>query len=152
MQGGSTMKITTLRGHHLLCVHGFQGMGYSPSFVANMEAIVGDIRDPACDVWLEVRMEFDDICSACPHKGRTVCEAGEGSDPHVKAMDGRVIRHLGIERGGTYRKEWLMKRIARLVEPDDLDELCAGCSWLGRGVCKDGIRKLKERYAAIECV
>ncbi|MBN6188546.1 DUF1284 domain-containing protein [Aneurinibacillus sp. BA2021] len=140
------MKIRKLRGHHLLCVHGFQGMGYSPEFIEKMKELVAQIRDPECDIWLEVAIGFDDACGACPHRGPTKCEASDDSDLHVKQMDARVIRHLGLEADATYRKEWLVRRTARMVEPDDLDVLCEGCSWLEQGVCKDGIRRLRALH------
>jgi hypothetical protein len=140
------VEIRKLRGHHLLCVHGFQGMGYSPSFVAKMQEIVDQIRNPECDIWLEVTIGFDEACSVCPHRGETKCEANEDSDIHVKRMDAGVIRHLALEPDATYRKEWLVRRTAKMVKPDDLDTLCANCSWLSYGVCKEGIRKLNAAY------
>jgi len=140
------VEIRKLRGHHLLCVHGFQGMGYSPSFIAKMQEIVEQVRDPECDIWLEVTIGFDEACSACPHRGEAKCEADEDSDLSVKRMDANVIRHLELEPEGTYRKEWLVRRTARMVEPDDLDTLCADCSWLAEGVCKEGIRSLREAH------
>ncbi|AMA73620.1 MULTISPECIES: DUF1284 domain-containing protein [Aneurinibacillus] len=144
------MEIRKLRGHHLLCVHGFQGMGYSPSFIKTMREMVECIRDPECDIRLEVTIGFDEVCGACPHKGQTKCEAGEDSDLHVRRMDAKVIRHLHIEPERTYSKKWLVQRTAQMVKPDDLDFLCLGCSWLSYGVCKEGIRRLKERYGDTE--
>lgn len=144
------MEIRKLRGHHLLCVHGFQGMGYSPSFVEKMSEIVQQIRDPESDIWLEITIGFDEACSACPHQGETKCEADEDSDTHVKQMDARVIYHLDLESDATYRKKWLVRRTASMVKPDDLDELCVGCSWLSYGVCKEGIRKLRAAHGVSE--
>ncbi|WP_047152020.1 DUF1284 domain-containing protein [Aneurinibacillus tyrosinisolvens] len=138
------MNIRQLRGHHLLCVHGFQGMGYSPSFIEKMGEIVGEIRDPESDIWIEVKLGFDEACSACPHQGETECEAGEGSDAHVRGMDTKVIDHLGLEKDAIYRKDWLVNRTAQMVQPDDLDFLCADCSWLSAGVCKEGIHRLNR--------
>ncbi|WP_027417285.1 DUF1284 domain-containing protein [Aneurinibacillus terranovensis] len=139
------MQISKLRGHHLLCVHGFQGMGYSPVFIERMRDIVDKIRDSSHDMWIEVKVGFDDACAACPHKGEAECERDADSDDHVKGMDRKVIRHLELEQDAIYRKEWLVKRTAEMVEPDDLDFLCRDCSWLSAGVCKTGLRQLKEK-------
>ncbi|MGG6433273.1 DUF1284 domain-containing protein [Anoxybacillus sp. D401a] len=134
----------TLRGHHLLCVHGFQGMGYSESFVEKMSEIVALMRDPDMDVPIRVIAALDEACYACPHHGIDRCEADENSNEHVLAMDRRVLNHLQLEERGVYMKSELIERTKRAVEPDDLDVLCAGCSWLSYGVCKEGIRKLKN--------
>lgn len=135
----------TLRGHHLLCVHGFRGMGYSPEFVRKMESIVKDIRDPAQDFYIKVAAAFDDACMSCPHRGIEICEASEGSNVHVLSMDGKIIRHLGLEPGKKYLKSHLVKLTAEKVQPDDLDYLCRGCSWLPYGVCKEGIADLRKK-------
>lgn len=134
----------TLRGHHLLCVHGFQGMGYSESFVKKMSEIVSDIRNDEYDFPIRVIAALDEACDACPHHGGNRCEADEASNDHVLAMDRRVIHHLQLKERSVYMKSELIERTKRMVEPDDLDTLCAGCSWLSYGVCKDGIRKLKN--------
>lgn len=133
----------TLRGHHLLCVHGFQGMGYSPEFVVKMGSIVEDIRNDEKDFPIRVVATLDDACTACPHNGGTICIASAGSDEHVKTMDEKVIEHLKLEKDKLYRKSKLIDWTAKMVKPDDLDYLCKDCSWLPYGVCKAGIEKLK---------
>ncbi|MCM3585520.1 DUF1284 domain-containing protein [Mesobacillus maritimus] len=138
-----------LRGHHLLCVHGFRGMGYSPGFIKKMEQIVRDIRDLESDFDVRVRAAFDDACMACPHRGQTKCEANEGSNEHVLSMDNKVIQHLGLQAEKSYRKSELLKLTASKVRPEDLDFLCEGCSWLHYGVCKEGISQLRKSYQTV---
>ncbi|AIE60128.1 DUF1284 domain-containing protein [Bacillus methanolicus] len=134
-----------LRGHHLLCVHGFRGMGYSPEFVERMSDIVNDIRNEEKDFSIKVVAALDDACMACPHRGVIKCEADQNSNEHVLSMDEKVIRHLGLEKEKSYLKSMLVSLTAAKVRPEDLDYLCKGCSWLSYGVCKEGIRELKER-------
>ncbi len=135
-----------LRGHHLLCVHGFKGMGYSPQFVDKMSQVVGDIRDDNKDFDIEVVADLDDTCQACPHQGQTTCEKSPSSNDHVLSLDHHVIHHLDLQPGDKYAKSELVQRVADKVDPEDLDHLCQGCSWLSYGVCKDGIRALKQRH------
>lgn len=142
------MKPLRLRGHHLLCVHGFRGMGYSPSFVEKMREIVEKIRDEEQDFPIQVVAALDDACMACPHHGETACQAAPDSNDHVLSMDQKVIRHLGIEEGGVYLKSELVRRTAQKVRPDDLDYLCANCSWLPYGVCKEGIANVRNGNVA----
>jgi uncharacterized protein len=136
----------TLRGHHLLCIHGFRGMGYSPEFVKKMSRIVEQMRDDRIDFSIKVVAALDDTCGACPHKGKTTCEANEGSNEHVLTMDMNVIHQLGLIEGAIYPKSFLVQLTAEKVKPNDLDYLCKGCSWLSYGVCKEGISALQEKY------
>ncbi|TMW70670.1 DUF1284 domain-containing protein [Alteribacter natronophilus] len=135
-----------LRGHHLLCVHGFQGMGYSPGFVKRMDEIVTQIRDEDQDFGIRVLVDLDDACQVCPHNGGTHCAASPGSDAHVKGLDTRAVEHLKLKPGKLYRKSKLVEWTARMVKPDDLDHICRGCSWLSHGVCKAGIEKLNQEW------
>lgn len=131
-----------LRGHHLLCIYGFRGMGYSPSFVEKMHEIVNDVRNDKLDFLIKVVAAFDDACFACPHQGKTECEANEGSNEHVLSMDEKIIEHLGLKKNKSYQKSFLVALTAKKVVPEDLDYLCEGCSWLSYGVCKEGIGEL----------
>lgn len=110
----------SLRGHHLLCVHGFQGMGYSPRFVKRMNEIVEDIRNEELDFPIRAIVDLDDACSVCPHNGESFCATSVGADKHVKSMDRKVIDHLQLEEGKLYRKSKLVKWTATMVDPDDL--------------------------------
>ncbi len=136
-----------LRGHHLLCVHGFVGMGYSPSFVEKMSEIVEDIRSSKEDFPIRVVKAFDDACLACPHKGDSKCKENDESDAFVKSLDQKVMSHLGIQHGEVVMKNELMQLTAARVKPNDLDRLCAGCSWLEYGVCKKGIAELNKKVS-----
>jgi hypothetical protein len=138
------MEKVVLRGHHLLCVHGFQGMGYSPEFVKKMSEIVEKIRDPKQDFPIQVVRGFDDTCLVCPNKGTDACEAAPDSEEHVQFLDRNVIGHLGLEEGKVYWKSQLISLTKRKVEPDDLEHLCRGCSWYSYGVCREGIARLKQ--------
>lgn len=138
------MDVRILRGHHLLCVHGFQGMGYSPRFIEKMTTIVQDIRNEKIDYPIKVVATVDDACHACPHRLKEKCSADEGSQQHVLSMDQKVIDHLQLTINETYFKSELMERTKAMVKPEDLDFLCDGCSWLSYGMCKQGIKELNK--------
>jgi uncharacterized protein len=137
-------KYRVLRGHHLLCVHGFQGMGYSPSFVEKMSEIVEEIRNSEKDFPIQIVEGFDEACSACPHQGETLCQNTEEGDAHVRQLDKNVMQKLNINHGEIWSKDQLLAHTAKNVNSEDLDTLCAGCSWLSYGVCKKGIEDLKK--------
>ena len=56
-----------IRAHHLLCMQGFQGYGYSKDFALHMLKVMDHIMDnPLCE--LDIITECDEICLHCPHK------------------------------------------------------------------------------------
>lgn len=135
-----------LRGHHLLCVHGFRGMGYSPAFIEKMHDLVTEINNHAIDFPIKVVVGLDEACFYCPHKGDGVCNSPK-SNAFVTHLDEKVMNHLKIENGEIYMKNELVSLVANHVYPDDLDYLCEGCSWLSYGVCKEGIALLKKKIS-----
>ncbi|HHW36439.1 MAG TPA: DUF1284 domain-containing protein [Bacillales bacterium] len=137
------MKKRILRGHHLLCVHGFKGMGYSPGFVEKMSELVEEIRDQTIDFPIQVVVGLDETCVFCPNKREGYCNSPK-SDSFVISLDENVISHLGIKAGEEYKKSVLVSLVAQKVEPRDIDYLCEDCSWLSYGVCKEGIGNLKK--------
>ena len=61
-----------LRGHHLLCLQGFQGYGYDENFVKNMAEINQSRK--LDDTTISITNEADDICKACPNLKNNLCE------------------------------------------------------------------------------
>lgn len=138
MAGAGEGHHLELSAHHVLCVHGFRGMGYSPGFVAGLTAVVDALRaDPGLRV--RVRVGSDQVCRACPSLTPGGCARyGRG----VVAQDARVAARLGLAQGEVHAWAALQDRVRARVAPGDLAGLCRGCPWLGHGVCAQGIADL----------
>lgn len=119
-------------------------MGYSELFTKTMAGIAKEVRDQSLDFPIQVKVSLDDACHVCPHSRGEICAASNGSQNHVVSMDKRVLQKLGLKAGGTYLKSDLIELTAKAIRPHDLDFLCAGCSWLSYGVCKEGIANLQK--------
>jgi len=118
-----------IRGHHLLCIQGFQGYGYSPDFVANMAQIVESLNSRP-DTEIEMVAECDDICSACPHRQGRHCHKRADSPQAVTNHDRRVLGKLGLEVGwwGTAQEVFALAS-ARLSSLAEAREVCGKCGW-----------------------
>lgn len=134
-----------LRGHHLLCVHGFQGMGYSKDFIKKMEEVVHFIRDESQDGLIQVEGKSDVLCKECPNLGEVGCQSSYNAEEKIRSMDNRVINYLGLKEGGIYMKSHLVQRTREKVSPEDLERLCYECSWLRYGMCQEGIARLRNQ-------
>ncbi|MBD2868191.1 DUF1284 domain-containing protein [Paenibacillus arenilitoris] len=121
-----------LRGHHLLCLLGFRGMGYSEEFCVNMTAIYERLRTEP-DTEVEIITGPDDICRAYPPDKPPHCEGT------VYGLDERILAKLGLapQHRGSWRE--LCARIAEKVVPGDIARLCATCPWEKYGVCREGV-------------
>ena len=80
-----------LRGHHLLCLKGFQGYGYSEEFTKNMIS-VNDKRKLK-ETTVKLTNSSDDICKSCPNLKNNICE-NEDQNDRIISMDNDVLNKL----------------------------------------------------------
>jgi len=132
-----------LRAHHLLCVFGFRGLGYSAEFVANMRAVV-DAFFSEQGVEVEVVTGCDDICRACPHARNGECAAPEGSEAGVRVKDRLVLSKLGLSAGRRRSSLNLASAVAGAISASDLEVICGGCQWLPAGYCREGLARARQ--------
>ncbi len=127
-----------LRAHHLLCIHGFRGQGYSPLFVANMARLVDRLcANPRTQINLV--SGADDVCSACPHMSDGVCWR---PDQKVDDLDLSVRTKLGLDDGFTGSWSSILDTIRDRIDPLRLEDVCGGCRWLDLDYCTNGLAKL----------
>ncbi|MBS3947085.1 MAG: DUF1284 domain-containing protein [Dethiobacter sp.] len=115
-----------LRGHHLLCLPRFRGLGYNDTFTACMQEMVRQLAAGRRQVVL-LTTTPDDICACCPHLGLGGCGL-EGGEAEVAARDSRVLELLGLLPGSI--AAYLSLQEALVAAPYSLPTICAGCRWL----------------------
>ena len=118
------MKIT-LRGHHLLCLKGFQGYGYDESFVENLSSINSKRKLP--DTIVRLCDCADDICFACPNLIDGKCE-NNAQNERIKSMDRKVLEKL--DKKNEHVSIELFDKIDEIFKtPESVSEICFNCKW-----------------------
>jgi len=136
----------SLRPHHLLCIQGFRGQGYSPSFVANMARLIDRLEaDPEQEI--QIVTSADDVCSSCPHLDAGVCVR---PDSKVDEIDGRVLENLKIADGDKLTWSMLLQTIDEKVQSSELDTICDGCRWVDLNYCTNGLAVLAQRLVTTQ--
>lgn len=145
---GSESRPIRVRGHTLLCLHGYRGFGYSPAFVEQMSAIHQQLMNHP-DQLVEVIDASDTICGACPHHAPTGCSLNTpNSEEDMRAQDRDVLNRLGLQAGERIRWKDVQRRIAAAIDPDDLSSICGSCRWRPLGYCREGLMRLRARQGA----
>ncbi|MBM7563638.1 DUF1284 domain-containing protein [Paenibacillus sacheonensis] len=127
-----------LRGHHLLCLLGFRGMGYSEAYAANMANVYNRLKDEP-DTAVTIVQGPDDLCACFPIGVEPHCE-----NESVTELDGNVLRKLGLHVGLDMPWTDVIERVRGGVEPEDIHTLCHTCQWRSYGVCEAGVRTIKS--------
>ena len=136
----------TLRAHQVLCLQGFQGLGYSDGFVEQMTAVQAGLRERPAHV-LRLVAEPDLLCGACPHLSGCCVLQGPDHETHMRAHDERVLERLGLEPGAVLPWAEVLDRIAEQVRGDDLPGICTTCPWLPLGLCATAMDRLAAERA-----
>lgn len=114
-----------LRGHHLLCILGFQGYGYSEDFVLNMTRI-NELRKTD-KTTIKLINSSDDICSACPNLKNDLCENEMQNETIVK-MDEEVLSKFDINK--EYNAIDLFNEvILKFNTLKSVENICNDCKW-----------------------
>lgn len=114
-----------LRGHHLLCLKGFQGYGYSNEFIENMTQ-VNFKRKMKCTK-LTLSCEPDELCRYCPNLRKGLCK-DEEHDKVIRKMDEEVLKKIDPEE--EYNSVELFKKINDLFNTkESVSEICFNCMW-----------------------
>lgn len=137
-----SIEIIKIRGHHLLCMLGFRGLGYSDDFVANMTQVVNRVfKQP--DTMIELTNSCDSICSACPHQSDGVCAKSETSSAKIESKDMAILSHLGYTPGICLKASDAYAKIASKLNPEDIcGRFCKRCRWRDLGYCAEGLAEL----------
>lgn len=118
-----------IRAHHLLCIQGYQGYGYSDKFQANLERII-QLINTAADLEIQVVAENDVICSYCPYTGQTGCQKDKDSAQNIQTMDLKILGRLGLKEGMRDNPQNLiMLTHSKFKTYFDIEEMCGDCQW-----------------------
>ena len=118
------MKLV-LRGHHLLCLKGFQGYGYDEDFVENMIKVNSLRKIDSTTVSLT--NQADDLCKSCPNLKNGICE-NQDCDNHIRKMDEEVLKKLDISK--EYNSVELFEKIDEIFNTEEsVSEICFNCMW-----------------------
>ncbi len=122
-----------LRGHHLICLHFFNGMGYDEEFIKELKrTIVRTSQEP-----VDVVAGPDDVCKRCPHLREGRCAYTTGADEEITFMDGEALRLLGLSSGSSVQWQDLRHSIQRVFSRWH-EAYCTDCDW--RSACEESPR------------
>ena len=132
-----------VRAHLVLCLLGFRGEGYSPTFVEALRAFHDELEaDPGRP--LELITSPDPICQACPNLGPAGCTlGGPDHEDHMRRQDEDVLARLGLTLYTVLPWSAIRSLIAERLVGTDLAPICTTCPWLGLGYCAEGIEALR---------
>lgn len=118
----------SLRAHHLMCVTTYQGKGYSPDFVANMNRVWHALRSGQYPN-VEVHAVADPLCHACPNLQDRAEPTSCQFQRSIEARDRRLLAAMGWQEGQIIELAAVMEYILA-HHAELLANVCVGCDWM----------------------
>ena len=139
VNGSSSLQF---RPHHFLCTLGFEGKGYSDTFVRRYSEIADLLRNTlhGDDQIIEVTTFSDSICEPCPNRRGAHCD----TPSKIQELDQSHGRILGLKAGDRITWREAKNRIRERMSIELHHAACAPCGWRSLGVCEAALRKLRE--------
>ncbi|WP_042357436.1 DUF1284 domain-containing protein [Bacillus rubiinfantis] len=125
-----------LRGHHLFCLLGYRGMGYSEEYVKNMTFLHQTLRSNPKTL-IQIVNGPDQLCEKFPNSGVYHCQ-----DENIYKQDAAILKKMGLEIGEILMWEEIEERVREFIVPNDIQNICSTCSWRTYGVCEEGVREI----------
>lgn len=117
------MDYFRIRPHHGMCILFFEGKGYSSNFVAHMEKIIAFLKTNPLII---LTKETDEICKACPHNQKGVCEVFDKSSYY----DEQVLLHCGLSAGTVTDWYTFQELVIRsIIKAEKRSLICSDCQW-----------------------
>lgn len=114
-----------LRGHHLICLHFFNGEGYDSQFIDNLRSTLREIEARS----VEICSGADDICRKCSYLINDSCQYDDNADDEILSMDRRALDLLGLSVGSKADWDVIRKRLPHVIR-DWYAAYCGDCQWL----------------------
>lgn len=127
-----------LRGHHLFCLPGYRGMGYSKEYVENMTAWHQTLRNHP-ETWVQIVNGPDKLCEKYPNSGEYHCE-----NENIYARDAVILKKMKLKVGDILTWKDIEDHIQKHINPSDILHVCETCSWRSYGVCQEGIQEILD--------
>lgn len=119
------MNQINIRAHHLLCIQGYQGYGYSEQFTENMNQIIEKIKNN--DVKIRLVNSKDSICEKCPNLNENLCKNLD-ENSKIEYMDNYILNKLQY-KGNEVNFNEIVRKLNKTLKKDEILNLCKDCYW-----------------------
>lgn len=117
-----------IRAHHLLCIQGFQGYGYSEEFTENMSKVIQNLKSFP-DHKIQITTCCDVLCACCPHNIANKCAESSNSNEKMIEMDIKVLKTIGLQANTIIEAHDAFQLVNKYFKSSHIIEICGNCKW-----------------------
>ena len=134
-----------LRGHHLLCLQGYQGYGNDEEFKNNMEKILNELKKNSSCRNIILTESPDTLCKYCPNLKNDICvekfnsidkkteneERIRKNNKKIVKMDSIVLKKSNLKKNACYSFHELIDIVNKAFPTITYaKKVCGNCKWI----------------------
>jgi hypothetical protein len=132
-----------LRGHHLICLHFFNGEGYDEAFIKNLRYTLSQAEKEM----ITVSSGADNVCASCLHLKQNKCQYEENAEKSIQEMDAKALALLSLSCNDQIGWNMLKNMIPEIF-PEWFSLYCKSCNWHGACEKVEFFRELSGKFGA----
>jgi hypothetical protein len=126
-----------LRGHHLICLHFYNGEGYSAEYIKHLFNTL-EIAEKGI---VRIGAGADCICTKCPNLCEDNCVYYENADADIRRMDATALELLKLTPGTSVSWKGVREKVENIFH-EWYGLYCKDCNWLSACRKNERFRKL----------
>jgi len=126
-----------LRGHHLICLHFYNGEGYSAEYIKHLSNTL-EIAEKGI---VSICAGADCICTKCPNLRDDNCEYYENAERDIRRMDATALELLKLTPGASVSWKEVREKVEKTVR-EWYGLYCKDCNWISACRGNERFRKL----------
>ncbi len=132
-----TLPAPIFRGHHLICLHFYNGEGYNADYIEHLSNILIMAEKGA----IEICEGADCICTKCPNLCENNCAYYENAETDIRRMDAAALELLKLTPGMSISWMEVRQKVERIFQ--DWNRMyCKDCNWISACEKSAGFRNL----------
>lgn len=124
-----------LRGHHLVCLHYYNGGGLTEAYAANLKQKVEQAKQGESIV---IAGGPDDVCAACPYLQGSLCKGTAAEEAEILQLDRQALALTNSQVGEKVMWAYILDKV-KSAPPFWFESFCSGCTWVQ--YCDRGIKR-----------
>ena len=134
---GSGHSSPIFRGHHLICLHFYNGEGYNAEYIEHLTNTLTIAEEGV----IEICADADCICNVCPHLRDGACMHYENADADIRRMDATALELLKLTPGTSVSWKVVRVKVEKIFH-EWYGLYCKDCNWITACRKNERFRKL----------
>jgi hypothetical protein len=133
----TSYSVPVFRGHHLICLHFYNGEGYSAEYIEHLSGTLAVAEKTG----IRICVGADCICRKCPNLNEDGCDYYQNAEADILCMDAAALDLLGLAPDLSISWQSVREKVEKIFHVWH-GLYCKDCNWVSACEKNEQFRKL----------